>query len=422
MNINKNTRALVLALALGLLLFSAPEAMAKKEANTAQKGQGQHQSPRQRQGEVPQKPQNPQEITTSQDSKAGQNRLPGNRSDKNNIVHSAKKSQEQRPNSSLAKSQRRDNPAQDKRTFRRGPQSEQGQNRQGRAKDPSPSTITPGQRNAPGQHGSPQISGKPAVTHQKNTKQSPPKTWSSNNLRDQRGKSGLRSDQVTKNKHSKNNTPSSSVIDQQRKDKRTRYAVPAPRQHGKALRPVTHRPDWSRHPGARIHSRPTTKVVKHVVHHLPARHSVILHGGHKYHYHSGRYYRPYGAGFILVRPPVGLFMLHLPIGSRTVISAGLSYHVFGDVYYQAVSGGYRVVAPVREEVNSAWPNQVMVNVELLNVRYAPSDEEEIIAQVDGYTMLDVLGNIPGWLYIEIPGANIQGWVQEEFISTSIGMG
>jgi hypothetical protein len=37
-------------------------------------------------------------------------------------------------------------------------------------------------------------------------------------------------------------------------------------------------------------------------------------------------------------------------------------------------------------------------------------------------VLDVLGNIPGWLYIEIPGANIQGWVQEEFISTSIGMG
>jgi hypothetical protein len=95
------------------------------------------------------------------------------------------------------------------------------------------------------------------------------------------------------------------------------------------------------------HDKGHRTVVKHVVHTIPTRHAVILHGRDRYHYHSGRFYRPWNSGFILVRPPIGLVVLSIPLGSRTVISAGISYHVFGDVYYRRVPAGYQVVDPIR---------------------------------------------------------------------------
>lgn len=193
-----------------------------------------------------------------------------------------------------------------------------------------------------------------------------------------------------------------------------------------------HRYDDNRHRGYRDHGygsgyrhsspRPhTTYVAKHVIHHLPPRHSVIVHGHDSYHYHSGRYYRPYSSGFILVRPPIGLIVLSLPLGCRTVFSAGVTYSVFGDVYYRPVSSGYQVVEPVRV-VESGRPDRVSVIIDLLNVRYGPDDDEAVIAQVNRYAILKVLGSAPGWLYVEVPGEDIRGWVMEEYVAANLGRG
>jgi hypothetical protein len=157
------------------------------------------------------------------------------------------------------------------------------------------------------------------------------------------------------------------------------------------------------------------------VHHLPSRHAVILHGRDRYHYHGGRFYRPWDAGFVLVRPPLGLIVLSLPLGSRTVISAGFTYHVFGDVYYRRVPAGYEVVEPFRSP-GRQWPARVSVVTDLLNLRYGPDEREEVIAQAGRYTVLNVIGSAPGWLYVEIEGEDMRGWVMERYVTADLGRG
>jgi len=160
---------------------------------------------------------------------------------------------------------------------------------------------------------------------------------------------------------------------------------------------------------------------KPVVHRLPTRHAVILHGRDHYHYYEGRFYMPWGLGFMLVRPPLGLVVLNIPLGSRIVVSAGISYYVFGDVYYRRVPMGYEVVEPIRGPV-SGWPDRVQVVTDLLNLRYGPDSNEEVIAQVQRYTVLRVLGSAPGWLYVEIEGEDVRGWVMERYVSANLGRG
>ncbi|SFJ33330.1 hypothetical protein SAMN04488082_102334 [Desulfomicrobium apsheronum] len=181
-----------------------------------------------------------------------------------------------------------------------------------------------------------------------------------------------------------------------------------------------HRPrgDSDRH-STRMHNggnnhRPVT--VKHVVHTIPSRHAVVLHGRDRYHYYSGRFYRPWNNGFILVRPPIGLVVLNIPLGSRMVISAGITYHVFGDVHYRRVSSGYQVVEPIRGH-SANRPDRVEVVIDLLNIRYGPDTSEAVIAQVGRYTTLRVLGSAPGWFYVEMDGEeDMRGWVMERFVS------
>lgn len=154
--------------------------------------------------------------------------------------------------------------------------------------------------------------------------------------------------------------------------------------------------------------------VDRVYHHLPPRHDIFHHHGERYHFSFGRYYRLTPLGFVLVRPPVGMVVLSLPIGFRTVISAGFTYYAFGDIYYRRVPAGYEVVQPVRA-VDQDYPEQVMVDIDLLNVRYGPDEDEDVIAQVSKGMILKVLGAAPGWLYIEVEGEDIQGWIMEHYV-------
>ena len=165
-----------------------------------------------------------------------------------------------------------------------------------------------------------------------------------------------------------------------------------------------------------------TVTVKHVVHTIPSRHAVILHGRDRYHYYSGRFYRPWNNGFILVRPPIGLVVLNIPIGSRMVISAGITYHVFGDVHYRRVPSGYQVVEPIRGH-GANRPDRVEVIIDLLNIRYGPDTSEAVIAQVGRYTTLRVLGSAPGWFYVEMDGEeDMRGWVMERYVSQGSAQG
>ena len=183
-----------------------------------------------------------------------------------------------------------------------------------------------------------------------------------------------------------------------------------------AYRYEDHRPPQHYVPSGRHHS------VRHAVHYLPHHHAVIVHGRGTYHYYSGRFYQPWNGGFLLVRPPLGLIVLSIPLGSRLVVSSGITYHVFGDIYYRRVPMGYEVVEPVRS-FSRDWPDRVSVATDLLNLRYGPDEDDEIIAQLDRHTVLRVLGSAPGWLYVEVVGdEEIRGWVMEQYVTTNLGRG
>lgn len=179
------------------------------------------------------------------------------------------------------------------------------------------------------------------------------------------------------------------------------------------------RHDEHKRPPVIVPARRPDHAFSHKAHNLPPRHRVFVHGHDSYHFHNGRFYRPFGSSYILARPPFGLMVLDLPLGFRTMVSAGHTYFTFGGVFYRRAIGGYEVVPPIYNRYHAEY---VTVDTDLLNVRYAPDSDEEIVAQVHRYQVLNVLGSLPGWVYVEIPDENIQGWVMERYIVPGYGRG
>jgi len=70
---------------------------------------------------------------------------------------------------------------------------------------------------------------------------------------------------------------------------------------------------------------------------------VGLRGG--FFFADGVFYAARGPGFVVVAPPVGLFVPVLPPFYATVSFGGVPYYYADDTYYVAASGGYQVVAP-----------------------------------------------------------------------------
>ena len=84
-----------------------------------------------------------------------------------------------------------------------------------------------------------------------------------------------------------------------------------------------------------------------VVRELPAGYRPYTFHGSRYYFYGGIWYAPGPGGFIVARPPIGLFLTVLPPFYTTVWFGGLPYYYANDVYYQWYpdQGGYVVVDP-----------------------------------------------------------------------------
>lgn len=78
---------------------------------------------------------------------------------------------------------------------------------------------------------------------------------------------------------------------------------------------------------------------------LPPRAHHTIYGGSRFWFHQGIWYAPYGASYIVVRPPAGVFVSLLPAGYRIVPYGSQVYYYAYDVFYVSSGNGYRVVAP-----------------------------------------------------------------------------
>jgi hypothetical protein len=69
-------------------------------------------------------------------------------------------------------------------------------------------------------------------------------------------------------------------------------------------------------------------------------------GGGNYFFHGGVWFRPYAGRYVVVEPPVGIFLPVLPPDYATVWVGGVPYYYADGVYYNVAPGrGYVVVAP-----------------------------------------------------------------------------
>jgi hypothetical protein len=81
---------------------------------------------------------------------------------------------------------------------------------------------------------------------------------------------------------------------------------------------------------------------------LPAGRVPVYDRAHNaYYFHGGVWYRPYGGRFVVVGPPIGVFVPYLPPYYTTLWIGGYPYYYANDTYYSwnPGQGQYEVVQP-----------------------------------------------------------------------------
>ena len=88
---------------------------------------------------------------------------------------------------------------------------------------------------------------------------------------------------------------------------------------------------------------------------LPRDYRVVVHGGSRYYFSGGVWYRPQGLRFAVIMPPIGLFVPFLPPYYATIWLSGVPYYYANEVYYAHRGNGYVIVEPPKEEVSQVPP-------------------------------------------------------------------
>jgi hypothetical protein len=76
---------------------------------------------------------------------------------------------------------------------------------------------------------------------------------------------------------------------------------------------------------------------------LPPSPVVVVHGGSRFYFSAGIWYRPYGGGFVVVAPPFGVAIPILPPYYTQVWVSGNPYYYANNVYYVQRPEGYVVM-------------------------------------------------------------------------------
>ncbi|MEJ7680778.1 MAG: DUF6515 family protein [Segetibacter sp.] len=76
---------------------------------------------------------------------------------------------------------------------------------------------------------------------------------------------------------------------------------------------------------------------------MPPTSVMIPYRNNYYHYANGYFYRPFGASFRIVIPPVGIFINILPRGYRTIHYPGGYCYYYNGVYYREINNRYEVI-------------------------------------------------------------------------------
>lgn len=94
----------------------------------------------------------------------------------------------------------------------------------------------------------------------------------------------------------------------------------------------------------------------HYVRSLPRGYHTVYHHRAPYYFWEGVWYRPFGAYFTIVSPPIGLVIPFLPPFYTTLWVGGVPYYYANETYYTYYSGGgYIVTDPPKNEISEDSP-------------------------------------------------------------------
>jgi len=88
---------------------------------------------------------------------------------------------------------------------------------------------------------------------------------------------------------------------------------------------------------------------------LPGEHRIVTYRSSRYYFADGAWYRPMRGRFIVVAPPIGMFVPFLPGAFVTLWVHGIPYYYANEVYYTPTAGGYVVAEPPKEDVSTTPP-------------------------------------------------------------------
>jgi hypothetical protein len=106
---------------------------------------------------------------------------------------------------------------------------------------------------------------------------------------------------------------------------------------------------------ARYHLNRAYPARGQIIRTIPRNYRVVVHRGVSYRFHDGAWYRPRGNSFVVVAPPIGLFVSFLPPYYSTIWVRGVPYYYANDVYYAHSGSGYKIVEPPTEATVSEAP-------------------------------------------------------------------
>jgi hypothetical protein len=95
----------------------------------------------------------------------------------------------------------------------------------------------------------------------------------------------------------------------------------------------------------------------HYVRSLPQRYHTFYHHRSPYFFSDGVWYRPFGAHFTVIAPPIGLVIPFLPPFYTTLWVGSIPYYYANETYYTYYrDGGYIVTDPPKSEVSETAPD------------------------------------------------------------------
>lgn len=88
---------------------------------------------------------------------------------------------------------------------------------------------------------------------------------------------------------------------------------------------------------------------------LPRDHRAVIHDHSRYYSSHGVWYRHGGRGYVVVAPPIGLFVPFLPLFYTTLWLNGIPYYYANETYYTETPGGYVVAEPPQGDISQTPP-------------------------------------------------------------------